>query len=181
MIRRFRLFICVLALVSCNSVKIENGEVPDGYLDAAAQFVGDYDGEFNGQKGTLSVSLDGNKLRLEFSNSAGNDIIDSACESSIGDLVSVSVRDLGDGEYVFRRASFNFSPNKCSQWILGDSIDVSIRVNDDRVKLVLALLEEYSVDRFCRQEPPPPAGSGRLVCDSPRAEYIRGEFTAFRN
>jgi len=177
MLKKLFIFISVFGLFACKSIKIENGEIPSEYLNVAAQFVGDYQGEFNNQKGTLAILLDGNKLQISFSGHEGNDLIDSACESSIGQLISVSVNDLGDGEYELRRATFNFSPNKCAYWIIGDTIDVTIRIKNGQVKIVLALLENYALERNCRYEPPPPAGSGRRVCDPPYAEYMWGEFT----
>ncbi|MCB0365794.1 MAG: hypothetical protein KDD68_10410 [Bdellovibrionales bacterium] len=162
-------------LVGCKTVKIENGEIPQEYLGVAQQFVGDYQGKFNGFAGTLHMELQGNKMVLSYSNSFGDDIVDPRCESDIGNLVEIEASGSEEKPEI-DGAVFEFFPNLCNTRIDGDYLYLSIDKKDGEMRIGVRLLERYDRWTECRTEWD--GRSHRRICeDKVEPRYIWGRFT----
>jgi len=169
------LSMCFLFTLGCKEVEIENGQIPDEYLEQAKFFAGDYFGSFNGFKGTLTLSLDGNKMVASYKNKFGTDLVDPKCNSEIGDLLTINVKKSGD-KYTLKRATFSFYPNLCHAEIEGEKLRLNIVEKSGGIHLKVSILEWGYWDQECEYIY---TGNGGFTkqCHYHYVEnYIRGRF-----
>jgi hypothetical protein len=100
----------VFALTSCKQVDLPNGEVPAQYLTLAKTYMGRYSGAFEGNDGTLTLSLVGNKVVTTFSGQVNDILGDVRCNSQIGDVASIQI---DNNAQFLQYANIHFSPNAC--------------------------------------------------------------------
>lgn len=161
-LRLLVLALLATATVGCKSVEIQNGEVPAEYLYLAKKFEGQYEGKFNGIAGQLLVRLEGNKPVVEFSNSTGSDILNSGCESSIGNLKTVHLKGTKENPQI-DSAVFVFNPGKCALQVQGR--EITFDFENDYTKIESVILKERRMERQCtRDSGAPPHVPPREVC-----------------
>ena len=166
----------ILLLSGCKTIEIENGEIPSEYLTVAQQFVGDYEGRFNGFAGTMSLALQGNKMILSYANEFGDDILDPRCETEIGDLKEIEASGSEEKPEI-DGAVFEFFPNLCNTRVEGAYLYLAINKKDDQIKIGVRLLERYERWRECRTEYDR-RGRRHEVCeDKWEPRFISGRFT----
>lgn len=168
-----------LTMTGCKEVKIENGEIPSRYLAMAKRYTGVYKGQMEGQKGALTLALRGNKAVLIYASEIGNDLIDPRCQSQLGELKSVRLKENGIGDLELATAKFGFDPHRCDVAIQGREIILNFSPRGDRMRVSVAVLAGTSWESRCRIEPGNPAAGlpPREVC-APQAtsEYLKGIF-----
>lgn len=158
-----------LALTSCKTVEITNGEVPTEYLTEAKKLEGTYHGEFNGQKTDLLIKFVGNVPTVSVQN-LSKDLISSECNSQVGLLKSAQVSNEGQ----LQSATFAFDSNLCTD-VLGDELYLSTSFEDGKVTLKASIYEysELSEDRRCIRNPAHGGGNCRVVEEK---HWLRGTF-----
>ena len=169
-------------ITSCKTVEIDDGLVPEAYLSLAKKLEGVYQGHFDGIPGELTLSLEGNKPRLQFVNDQGEDMLNHVykgyCTSSFGDLKNVSFEE-GKNGYVLKNLTFGFDPGGNCR-ILVDGRLVAIKVNqvNGTRSLDLTLLRYFENWDTCPfldlYEEPYPPGSNCGNEKIPR--YLKGHF-----
>lgn len=109
---------CTTALTACE-VSIKDGKVPEKYMEAAKQYVGDYNGQFEGQNATLSLRMaaDGTAT-LNISTVQGSKAFIKGCTSSIGAL---RYADADKDSQTLQSAKFKLATN-CN--IEGDLVEL---------------------------------------------------------
>ena len=153
------------ALVSCKTVSIENGEVPYEYLGQAKKFEGVYSGSFEGVRGDLKVSFEGNKPVLTMKNVNGEDLFKPSCHSKINNLKWVSI----DNDKNVDAVAFYFDPGLC----FIDGREVVLSFANDYQKIHVSVLEHRYTERRCRWEVSDPRVGPREVC-----EYVDRDVTS---
>lgn len=160
----------ILSLSACKEVTFKNGEVPDQYMDQAKELEGTYNGQFNGQKGRLSILFQGNKPYLVFEGERSEDILGNACESEFGLLKSAYFNNSKKLESV----TFSFNPNRCV-YVMGNTI--TLQFSSDYKKVAPRILYEQRMERKCEYEFGGPGGGMREVCRyEPKEVYLTGKF-----
>ncbi|MEM7645484.1 MAG: hypothetical protein AAF203_01130 [Pseudomonadota bacterium] len=163
-----------VGLLGCKEVKVENGEVPEKYLDQVDPYLGVYSGQFNGLKGDLEISMDGQKALLKFTDFNGkSDILGQNCQSEIGLLKAFQAKKIDDDQYELRGARFEFFSNYC--FLEGREIRLSFK--GDRLRA--EILEE--IERIPGRPRPPQCtkhgctGGGKEP-DKFIYHYLKGQF-----
>ncbi len=176
--KRLAILFALFATAGCQDVvELKDGAIPDAYVADATQFVGTYQGDFEGHKGQLNVSLDSqNHLLVSFADGGKNDLLGGNCAAVVGQLKSVGVSE-NKGTTTLGSATFAFNPNLCTNDVLGNELEVHVVKDSGKIDLVLSLFYYYELHGNCHHEPPPPAGSGREVCDSPYQVFLHGRFS----
>lgn len=109
------LCLAFLAIAGCEQ-QTPDGRIPQDYLAEAKKMVGDYKGQMDGgQRGTLSVRLNGDKIVAKFSKNL------TSCGGKIGNLQSVDVSGSS-----LNAATFGLSGANCvegNQLVFGVSAD----------------------------------------------------------
>jgi hypothetical protein len=164
----------VLALCGCKEIQVENGEVPSQYQAAAQKYLGVYQGQMDGVPGTMTISLQGNKAAIQYSNKLGTDILNPKCASLIGDLKSVRVSEDGKGGYNLDSAVFSFDANRCASQVEGRELVMNFKSAGSVMKLSASILRSSEWQTDCRPEGFPPA----MSCSrQPVYYYVSGKFT----
>ena len=175
----FKLFILsavsALILSACDDVEIEDGKVPQKYVQQVQPYLGHYVGRIEGKYTEITIGMNGNVPYLITKNNEGGDITGTNCGSKVGKLVSVAVDDLGGGRYQLKRASFDLDPGLCM--IEGTTVDLKIH---STTEFDLAILDRDTRSTTCPPRTPSP-GSGIPPVDPPCNEigeitYLRGHF-----
>lgn len=161
-----------LALTACNeNVEIVNGEVPNEALTYVQQVAGAYDGSFAHRKNVLNLELVGNRPVF----TATEDLIDPRCESKIGDLKSVQIKEK-DGKVTVKQAVFAFNPNHCTL-IEGRELILNFKKGDPaKLTFDVRLLDHYVYDNFC-DWPFNPNNPGGHCSTNQLPVYFSGRFT----
>ncbi len=129
-----------ILLSGCKSIEISNGEVPNQFLAAAKKMEGVYRGKFNGVNGDLIVSFEGNRPVVTYKNKNGRDLLNNHCESEIGLLREIQVKD-EDKNPRIDSAIFDFNPGACSLLVDGRSLRIDLKEKDGGLRLNLSLLQ----------------------------------------
>lgn len=137
--RIFRNASFVIAIMSSISVWAADQYLP--YVDA---YVGDYQGSFNGNKGTLRLAVVDNELTAEF---YGEEGLVRNCDASIGALKDVDV-DEDDGAYEIDSATFYFDAGDCNRKIEGREITFDFKHSKGAVTGVNLSVVEYTETRY---------------------------------
>ena len=142
----------MFALTSCKEVAVPNGEVPAQYLDLAKSYMGSYSGNFEGNSGTLTLSLVGNKVVTSFKGQVNDILGDVRCNSQIGDVTSIQI---DDKEKVLQYANIHFSPNACGA-VQGRSL--TLHFSKDAASFRAQILGEVVPVYICTNYPYPMPG-----------------------
>lgn len=178
--KKLGLIMAALALVGCNeTLKIEDGRVPQEFLPYAQALSGEFRGSVEGRPNALTFSLDGDR----FVASLAEDFVMAGCDSKIGALKEIRYSgklDKGDVEIV--SAVFEFDPANCRSIEGRELLVDGIKKADGKISFNTSVLSETYVERVCRPEvipPYPPYGGGvREVCETHvRSFYINGRFS----
>ena len=168
-----------LGLAACDeSVKIENGKVPQNLLPYAQALTGEYRGVVDGRANQLSLSLAGDVFQAK----ALNDLVLPGCESEIGALKEVTYSGkMEKNDVAITSATFEFNPNRCPS-IEGKRLYIEgIKKEEGLTKFSMRILSETRPERQCHWEVVTgPDGSvyQREVCTTNWVQYfIRGRFT----
>lgn len=157
------LALTALILSGCKDIQIQDGRIPAEYLTTAAQYMGNYAGQFNGTSAEISLWLEGNVVKVKYTDARGSDILNPQCQSQIGHLRSITV----SGEQKNPQldvANFAFDPGNCSSTVLGRMLVVWFERKSSSVRMAPQILQRW--DR-CPWED----------CTNPdRDVYLRGEF-----
>ena len=170
----------IFVLTACSKVqKIENGQIPNEYINQIQPFLGDWSGSFNYHMGTLHLSLnESNQLIVEFTDGATNDFI-PGCKSSIGLLKEVEF-DKDNGEVQIKRATFDIDTNRCSRSIVGQQIHFEFY--DSHTTTMLKLVHKQWRDYVCREVGRDPNGAPIRECNHEiRNQYLTGRFAQSRD
>ncbi|MGZ3695420.1 MAG: hypothetical protein ACXWQO_14985 [Bdellovibrionota bacterium] len=125
-----------LAITGCEQ-QTPDGRIPADYLAEAKKMVGDYHGQMEGgQKGTLSVRLNGDKIIAKFSRSL------LSCGGKIGNLQSVDVSGSS-----LNTATFALSNASCVE---GNQLE--FQVSSDQRTLSLRLQAYTTSETTCPTE-----------------------------
>jgi hypothetical protein len=152
----------LLALVACEK-EITDGRVPAEHVAQAQALAGEYQGSMDKVPGRLVLSVDAsNRAHLQYYNRFGNDLLNGDCDSSVGALKLVDVRN-----NKLRRAEFAFNEGKCH--VQGDRVIVWVSGNNTLHVQVLERLEER---RQCQGN----SDSGVNCSITYIPVYIEGEF-----
>lgn len=167
------LFVATFILTGCKEVKIENGQIPDQYLQQTAQYMGTYSGSFGGVDSTLTLSLEGNVVHVSYKDAqGGTDILDPKCESSFGLLETITVSGSEEAPNL-DAAVFAFNPNKCLDKVLGKAMFLEFKKKKDKpVKMGVGILQRYDWERVCSSGSPFPTN-----CTMRQVQvFIRGAY-----
>jgi len=164
------LLLATTALAACKTVKIENGEVPDEYLSRAKKLEGVYSGSFEGRRGELRISFEGNKPVLSYKDARGESLVMPECRASINDLKWVYVTRKGAVD----SAGFYFDPGVC----MIDGREVILSFSDNYNTIRVSLLDHRVWDRRCRWEVTDPRRGPQEYCEVTQREiYLQGKFS----
>lgn len=170
-----------LALVGCDeTVKLEDGRIPQELLPYAQALTGEFRGSVEGRPNALTFSLDGDRMVA----TSLEDLVMAGCNSAIGNLKQIRYSgDVKKGDVEITSAVFDFDPVNCRS-IEGRELHVErIKREDGKVSFTTSILSETYVERVCRPEPIPPhpphyGGGVREVCETHvRSFYINGRFS----
>lgn len=101
-----------LLLASCKEIQFADGRIPAEYLEQAQKFAGTYQGQFEGEKGSLTIAFNGDRPEVSFSSGRGHrDLLGGECDSMIGQIVSAEVSSKKNIKFV----TFAFDPGACSK------------------------------------------------------------------
>lgn len=164
------LMLATTALAACKTIQIENGEVPDQYLSRAKKLEGVYYGSFEGRRGSLTISFQGNKPVLSYKDSRGDSLVLPQCQSSINNLKWAYVTNKGAVSSV----GFFFDPGVCH--IQGR--EVVLNFSKDYSSIRVDLLEQRVLDRQCRWEVQDPRYGPREYCEYVQRDVnLQGQFS----
>ncbi|MEK2646968.1 hypothetical protein [Bdellovibrio sp. BCCA] len=164
------LLLATMALAACKTVKIENGEVPDEYLSRAKKLEGVYSGSFEGRRGQLTITFQGNKPVLLYKDARGDSLVMPECRSSMNDLKWVYVTRKGAVE----SAGFYFDPGVC----MIDGREVVLSFADDYNTIRVSLLDRRVYDRRCRWEVTDPRRGPQEICEIVQRDMtLNGKFS----
>lgn len=168
----------LLALAGCKTVDIKDGKIPDGYISQAKKIEGVYQGQFNGVRGELVLTLEGNKPVITFRNSTGDDILSNNCHSFFGDLKKVYLKG-SKGNYQLDGAQFEFNAGACSLMVRGREMEIDFKNTDKGMRMNLSLLKEMQMRQVCTWSPgAPPNIPPQQVCQwEQNPQYLYGNFT----
>ena len=158
-----------MGISACKEIKIQNGQIPNEYMNEARQVVGTYQGTVGRQATTVTIELIGNYLIV----SATPDILGGSCGSQIGDLLSVLVGGRS-GSYYVERATLAFNPNNCLM-IEGRELNLGVRRQNGQVRLTSSVLERSEWRESC--EPRCTPNGCTTVCNRTLEQsFVRGDF-----
>lgn len=120
-----------------DAIELENGEIPDQYLNEAKPYLGTYRGQISGHSSELQLSLVGNRVIL-----SGTSPIASRCEAAFGLLKRIWVNKKND-QYVLTGADFSFDPNKCARDIRGREVNLTFKSRKMSFYLLETTLTEW--------------------------------------
>jgi hypothetical protein len=160
------LLLATTALVACKTVSIENGEVPDEYLARAKKLEGVFTGSFEGRRGELSITFQGNRPVLTLKDIRGESLLLPQCQSNINDLKWVYVTRKGAVD----SAGFYFDPGRC--FVDGREVVLSFADNYNTIRV--SLLERRVTERNCRWEVGDPRYGPREYC-----EYVQRDINLY--
>lgn len=174
--RTLGLLLAALTLTACDdTLKIEDGRVPQQFLPYARELVGEYRGTVEGRANVITFRLDGDR----FVANARHDLVMDSCNSIIGNLKEVSYSGKeSDNSVKITTAKFDFNPNNCFS-IQGKELVISgIEKKEGHTVFRTSILSESYMERVCHWEPmPPPGGGMREVCEYQQRQYfIDGRF-----
>lgn len=152
------LFLAVsfLAISGCKVVKVENGQVPEEYMNEAKKLEGTYVGQFEGHEGEIQIRFNGNAPEVSFHGLRDDDLI-PGCGTSVGKLREITVKG-NEGDYRMGQAIFNFDKGVCRQF-QGNTI--SLDFSKDQRKFSMNFLVRTEYRQECNWGPYPPAYGGR--------------------
>ena len=142
----------VFALTACKQVDVPNGEVPAQYLELAKTYMGSYSGNFEGNPGTITLSLVGNKVMTSFKGQVNDILGDIRCNSQIGDVATIQI---DNKEKYLQYASIHFSPNACGA-VQGRSL--ALHFSKDAKSFGAQILREVVPVYICTSYPYPIPG-----------------------
>lgn len=159
-----------LALTACKT-DIKNGEVPNEHLSRAKQLEGVYSGSFQGRRGELKITFEGNRPVLSFTDTKGNPgLLGERCQESINDLKWVDVSRKGS----INSAGFYYSGGFCV--IAGDEVVLDFSNGNKTIKV--SVLAQRVQERRCQWVGGGPNNPPREVCDITfRDTYYSGKFS----
>lgn len=183
LLRLSALGFAVLAFTACKEIKVENGEVPDQYRDAAKAYTGVYKGKMDGDAGQVTVALSGRKVVVTYKDAEGTDILEPACKSQIGLLTKVKASK--DGKtYKLDQATFAFEPNNCWPSVDGRELTLDFKKKESKgvtqIQMSASILLRQEWQQNCHIEPGNPRAGvpPREVCDQvPVTTWSTGKFT----
>lgn len=156
------LSIIFLLTLGCERISTQDGTVPAEYMSIAQKYVGEYRGQFEGEDGSLTLTLDGNKPILSFRSVNGEtDILGANCHSTIGNLVAINPEKHNN---VIRvdSAEFAITSGSTDCPLLGKNLLLDFKHDGDLpVKIDINVLSRYEQEwqTFCY-----PDGSGGQHC-----------------
>jgi hypothetical protein len=157
-------------LMSCKTVKIEDGKIPSEYMSEAKKLEGVYAGRFDGIKGEVTLRMNGNRAELSFQGEKGSDIL-AGCGSTIGDLVEISISGNSAKDYRLSQAVFSFSPGSCRRYV---GRNLYLDFSRDQATFRLGYITRYESRWECRYE-----GGGGYPPNPPREICTFNEYPVF--
>ena len=141
------LILALASIVACKKeLVIDDGRIPAEYLPMVQEYLGTYSGKTDrsvmsrGDKGTLQISLVGDRLKISFEGTNGDtDILNNDCNSLIGNLLSLRGKVKND-EIKLTDATLEFYPNRCRRMIRGRDIKIFVRKKHGVIRLDTAIL-----------------------------------------
>lgn len=159
----------ILFLVSCKTVTIENGEVPSEYLAQAKKFEGVYVGSFEGVRGELKITFEGNKPVLSLKNAIGEDLYKPSCHAKINNLKWVAINN----DKLVDAVAFYLDPGHC----FIDGREVQLSFSNDYSTIHASIVERRYNERQCRWEVTDPRIGPREYCEYVQRDLVvRGKF-----
>lgn len=155
------LFIAAFVLLACEE-SIKNGIIPPKYLPTAQQYVGDFQGQFDGRQLDLNFSIDATGYAtLTVTDLNGNNELIRECPSRIGRMIGVN----GDEKkQTLNFARFEFNGRRC----LMRGTDLEVHIQDTN-HLQLAIIESSHIEYtpgHCYGTPP------AVTCDPGRQDEV---------
>lgn len=126
-----------LALACKETVKVENGEIPNEYLSLAAPYMGTYEGKIDRVPSVIHLTLNGNRVVM-----SGSLPLRPECQSSYGNLQSLVV-EKNNSKITVHGANFAFDSNRC--FTFGKEVNLEFDGN----KLYYSLLLDSRRDWVC--------------------------------
>lgn len=175
-----------LVFSGCKEIAIKDGIVPAKYRAVTAEYLGVYQGIFEGAHGEIELSLDPNgKALLQYRTyprtgsgaPVAGTILPPSCGEKIGNLVSVNVSKHGSG-YDLNSATFKFNTGICKGFYKGNTLVLEFAQKAGHSRVNMSFLASERVDRVCRIEgPTTPGTSPHTVCDDQIfSTYLKGRF-----
>jgi hypothetical protein len=154
-------FIFILTL-GCERVTTKDGTIPAEYMAIAQKYAGEYHGQFEGQNGTMTLALEGNRPVLSFRSSDGStDLLGLGCNSTIGAIAAINPEKHNDVVRV-DSAEFAITSGSADCPLLEKNLLLDFKHDGDLpVKFEINVLSRYEQDwqTFCY-----PDGSGGQHC-----------------
>lgn len=162
--------VALLALASCKTVKFEDGEVPSQYLAQAKKLEGVYQGSFQGLRGKMIVSFEGNRPYVRMVDTAGGDLVLPHCRANIHQLKWAYINN----KKQVKSVGFYFHPGSC----FVEGRELVLDFNKDYNVITASVLDRRLVDRRCRWEVYDPRRGPQEVCEYvTRDIYLTGKFS----
>lgn len=162
--------VALLALASCKTVKFENGEVPSQYLSQAKKLEGVYQGSFQGLRGKLVISFEGNRPYVRMTDNAGRDLALPQCRANIHQLKWAYINN----KKQVKSVGFYFHPGSC----FVEGRELVLDFNKDYNVISASILDRRVVDRHCRWEVHDPRRGPQEICEYVyRDIYFTGKFS----
>jgi len=163
----------LLALASCKTIDIKDGQIPSQYLSQAKKLAGTYKGEFDGVPGSLTISFQDSKPVLTYANKRGEDILNNNCHSEFGNLLKVQVKNENKNPTV-TGALFAFDAGGCSIMVRGRDAALSFKETDKGLRIDISILRDVRQREVCSW---PPGNPPSQVCHwEQQADYLYGRF-----
>ncbi|MGZ3771687.1 MAG: hypothetical protein ACXVCP_18455 [Bdellovibrio sp.] len=133
-------------LVSCKTLEIQNGKVPDEYLSQIKKIEGVYHGTFASNKSQMEIRFQGNVPQIIYTDDYGHEILEEGCHSQIGYLTEVTVSNKNH-PIANSRAVFAFNPGSCTD-IKGRELILNFK---DERKFTVEILKEMHYSSSCHR------------------------------
>jgi hypothetical protein len=138
----------LLSLIACRA-SLRDGKVPEKFREAAAQYSGTYQGQFEGRQMDLTLSMDSDgTARLTFKDLNKDNQLIAGCQSDVGQLryAEVSKKDKS-----VKGLTFLFHRGNCA--VQGPFVDLEFAGKSIKVSIV----KEYQLEMH----------HGPIVCSGP--------------
>ncbi len=157
--------LATVALSACDeTVKIENGKVPQNLLPYVQKIVGEY----NSTSNRITLSIENDALVVKAAKDVGDTLEYAGCNSKIGNLLDISFSgDIAKGDVAVTGANFDFNPNFCTN-IQGRRFTIeNLKTAGSQTTFDTSLLNYMEAQRDCHIEvitEPNGSTSAREVC-----------------
>lgn len=138
------LCLLALALLGCeDKTEVKNGELPPEFIPHVQEFLGTYQGKVERRATDLEVKMEGNRVVV----TSTNDVLNSVCESSFGDLKEIFHKQK-DGALIVTGVVFDFNPNLCSDHVIGRQMNLTFDQKEAGI-VYLSYLDHYEEYERC--------------------------------